>query len=55
MIYNIDETSLLLKKPTLPAMVYSKSGLKPAIHIPKLFTATAVFIGLYYISNKKYK
>lgn len=45
LIYNIDETSLLIKKPVLPSMAYCKNFVKPSYQIDRIFSATAVFIG----------
>jgi hypothetical protein len=47
-IFNIDETSLLIKQPRKPYLLFEKDGEKPVFHIPKpIFSCTAVFCGFF--------
>jgi hypothetical protein len=45
MIYNADETSLLVKSPMKPYMIFHKEKCKPAIHVNSVFASTVVFLG----------
>jgi hypothetical protein len=46
LIYNVDETSLLIKSITPPTLVCNKSKCPPAYSPPvKIFSCTCVFIG----------